>query len=541
MIRITSEESGFWWRSLKAVSLAGIAAATLVFGAGEAAAQAKSTLRIKASGDIAQIDPLFSTSYPTRDMAYLIWDTLFALDAQFQPQPQMVETHTLSADKLTYDFTLRDGLKFHDGAPVRPADAIASIKRWMGKDSLGLEIGKRLASLEVTGDKSFRLTLKEPFPQVLMGLGRMTAYPLFVMPERLANVPIGTKLPEVIGSGPFKLVANEWVPGVKFVVERFADYVPRKESPSNLAGGKVAKVDRIERLTIPDETSAVNALLAGELDFVAEVPTDLMPLIERNKDIAFGLKPQLGKSVQIVLNHTLPPLDNIKIRQAVQAALSQQDFMTTLFGNRKEVYTLCPAIFMCGGPYETDANSARYMNKNIELAKQLMKEGGYDGTPIVYMHPTDGKLQMDGGAVLVDSLRKAGFNVRDDLIDTATMFSRRNNKGPISAGGWNMFLTAFGGDALMDPLTNPYVTGACDKAFVGWPCDKELQDAWQAFLNADGVDARKAAAAKVQARSNEIVTFIPMGQYSDYAAWNKKVTGMIDSPVLLYWNVEKKN
>ncbi len=179
-------------------------------------------------------------------MAYLIWDTLFALDAKFQPQPQMVETYTLSADKLTYDFTLRDGLKFHDGAPVRPADAIASIKRWMGKDSLGLEISKRLASLESTGDKSFRITLKEPFPQVLMGLGRMTAYPLFVMPERLANVPIGTKLPEVIGSGPFKLVANEWVPGVKFVVEKFADYVPRKEAPSNLAGGKVAKVDRIE-------------------------------------------------------------------------------------------------------------------------------------------------------------------------------------------------------------------------------------------------------------------------------------------------------
>jgi peptide/nickel transport system substrate-binding protein len=528
-------------RGIKAAAFASVAAIALFCGSVTATAQTKSTLRIKGSGDIAQIDPLFSTSYPTRDMAYLIWDTLFALDASYQPQPQMVDTYTISNDNLVYEFVLRDGLKFHDGAPVRSADAIASIKRWMGKDSLGLEIAKRLSGIEAINDKSFRIVLKEAFPQVLHGLGRMTAYPLFVMPERLANVPIGTKLPEVIGSGPFKLVANEWVPGVKFVVERFADYVPRKEPPSNLAGGKVAKVDRIERITVPDETSAVNALLAGELDFVAEVPTDLMPLVERNQNIAYGLRPQLGKSVQIVLNHTLPPLDNIKIRQAVQAALSQQDFMTTLFGNRKEVYKLCAAIFMCDGPYETDANSARYMNKNVELAKRLLKEGGYDGTPIVYMHPTDGKLQMDGGAVLVESLRKAGFNVRDDLIDTATMFSRRNNKGPVSAGGWNMFLTAFGGDALMDPLTNPYVTGACEKAFVGWPCDAELQAAWQSFLVAGSPAARKEAAIKIQARSNEIVTFIPMGQYSDYAAWSKKVTGMIDSPILLYWNVEKKN
>jgi peptide/nickel transport system substrate-binding protein len=515
-----------------------LAAATVLSAAMTFSAHAENVLRLRDVGDIQQMDPLLSTNYPMRDMAYLIWDTLFAMDANFQVQPQMVDTYTMSPDGKTYDFTLRKGLTFHDGAPVTPADVIASINRWMGKDSLGQEISKRLDKIEATGQTSFRIVLKEPFGQLLNGLGRMTAYPLFIMPERIAKTPIGEKLPALIGSGPFKFV--EWQPGVKFVVEKFAGYIPRSEPPSNLAGGKIAKVDKIERITIPDDTSAVNALLAKEIDFMTEVPSDQLALIEADPDMVTEPRPLLGKSIQIVLNHTQPPLNNEKVRQAVQLALNQQDFMTTLLGDRKELYKLCPAIFMCGGPYETDVNSARYMNQNPEKAKALLKEAGYDGTPITFLHPTDQLLQRDMGTVLVQALRNAGFTVDDRQMDLATMFSRRNNKGTPAEGGWNMFLTAFGGDAMMDPLTNPYVTGACDKAFVGWPCDPELQARWKTFLLADSPAARKEAAIKIQDRSNEIVTFIPMGQYSGKSGWSKSLSGMIQSPLQIYWNIEKK-
>lgn len=515
-----------------------LAAATVLSLTLNVAAKADNVLRIRDVGDIQQMDPLLSTNYPMRDMSYLLWDTLFAMDANFEVKPQMVDTFTTSADGKTYDFTLRSGLVFHDGAPVTSADVIASVNRWMGKDSLGQEIGKRLDKIEATGTTSFRIVLKEPFAQLLNGLGRMTAYPLFIMPERIAKTPIGEKLPALIGSGPFKLV--EWQPGVKFVVEKFAGYVPRSEPASNLAGGKIAKVDRIERITIPDDTSAVNALLAKEIDFVTEVPYDQIPLLEADPELTVSSKPLLGKSVQIVLNHTQPPLDNIKVRQAVQLALNQQDFMVTLLGERKELYKLCGAIFMCDAPYETDVNSDRYMKSDADKAKALLQEAGYDGTPITFLHPTDQQFQRDMGTVLVQALRKAGLAVDDRQIDLATMFSRRNNKGTPAEGGWNMFLTAFGGDAMMDPLTNPYVTGACEKAFVGWPCDPELQARWNAFLLADSQPARKDAAVKIQERANEIVTFIPMGQYYGVSAWNKSVDGMIKSPLHLYWNVEKK-
>lgn len=514
-----------------------ISLAALLSCAGLGVAQADSVLVLRDVGDIQQMDPLASTNYPMRDMSYLLWDTLFAMDENFEVQPQMVGAFSVSEDGLTYEFTLRDGLRFHDGAPVTTVDVIASIERWMTKDSLGLQISQRLASMEAIDDSSWRIVLNEPFGQLLNGLGRMTAYPLFIMPERLAKTPIGEKLPDLIGSGPFKLA--EWRPGVVFAVEKFQEYVPRDEPPSNLAGGKVAKVDRIERVTIPDDMSAVNALLSGEIDMVTEVPYDAIALLEGEDSLTFEPRPMLGKSVQIVLNHTQPPFDNIKIRQAVQLALSQEDFMLTLLGDRSDLYEICPAIFMCGAPYETDANSARYMTEDFEASKALLAEAGYDGTPITFLHPIDQQFQRDMGTILVDKLRKGGFEVDDRQIDLATMFSRRSNNGPISEGGWNMFLTAFGGDAMMDPLTNPYVTGACENAFVGWPCDEELQANWRAFLMAGDGDERAAAAVKIQERSNEIVTFVPMGQYFGVSAWNTSLSGLIASPLQIYWNIEK--
>ena len=465
------------------------------------AAQAESVLKIRDSGDIVQIDPLFSTAYPARDMAYLIWDTLFSMDGDLVPQPQMVGDYSISDDKLVYEFTLRDAQVFHDGAPVTSVDVIASINRWFKKDSLGGEIQKRLASLEAINENSFRITLTEPFGQVLNGLGRMTAYPLFI--------------------------------------EKNDAYVPRTEAADNLAGGKTPGVDRIERIVFPDNVSAANALIAGEIDYMSAAPTEFFSLMA-DAGIVTKQLPLPGASVQIVLNHTIPPFDNIKIRQAFQYAINQTEILTALYGDA-DVWQTCPAIFMCGSPYETDVNSERYMNQDFNKARALLEEAGYDGTEVAYMHPTNGRLWNEGGTVIIAALREAGFNVRDDVMESSTLFSRRNNKGPVSEGGWNAFHTAFNGDAMQDPLTNPYVTGACEDAFVGWPCDDQLQANWQEFLAASSAEERKAASVKIQDRANEIVTFITGGQFGYTSAWSPKVSGVVEGNVLVYWNITKED
>lgn len=506
--------------------------------ASPAFAQTK-TIKAVMHSDLKVLDPIWTTANIVRNHGYMVWDTLFAMDEKLVARPQMVDTFSLSPDKLTYTFTLRDGLKWHDGKPVTSEDCIASLKRWGARDTLGLKLLSFVAGFEPVDDRTFRIVLKEPYGLVIDSLAKPGGSTPLMMPKRIAETDPAKQISEFVGSGPFIFKADEWKPGEKTVYVKNPDYKPRAEPASGLAGGKVAKVDRVEWLAIPDHQTAVNALLAGEIDYVSAVPPELLPVLQADPDIQWAKAPILGKNFQVIINHTQPPFNDVRMRQALQYLVNQQDMMTAIFGNRKDLYEICGALFMCGGPYATDIGSERFLNPSVDKAKELIKAAGYDGTPIVYLHPMDGKIQRDGGTILVAAMRKAGLVVEDVQMDTATMFTRRTNKGTPKEGGWNVFMTGFAGDALMDPLTNPFMTGACEKAWIGWPCDAEMQKLWQDFLLAGNDAQRREIAIKLQAKANEIVTYIPIGQYNDISAWRKNVSGMVPGPILTLWNVQK--
>ena len=228
--------------------------------------------------DLRIIDPGFTTAYITRDHGYMVYDTLLATDSNFKIQPQMAEWK-ISDDKLTYTFTLRDGLKWHDGAPVTAEDCVASLKRWGKADGMGQKLMDFTASIEATDAKTITLKLKEPYGLVLESLGKPSSLVPFMMPKRMAETPAGQQITEQIGSGPFKFVQAEFQPGVKAVYEKNTDYVPRKEPPSWTAGGKVVKVDRVEWITMADAQTAVNALQSGDIDFMENPSFDLVPVL----------------------------------------------------------------------------------------------------------------------------------------------------------------------------------------------------------------------------------------------------------------------
>ena len=224
------------------------------------------TLKIIPHADLKNTDPIWTTAYITRNHGYMIYDTLFSLDADLQPQPQMVDTWTVSDDGLIYTFTLRDGLRWHDDAPVRAADCVASIRRWGKRDGMGQKLLEFTQSLTVVDDRTFTLTLTEPYGLVLESLGKLSSNVPFMMPERLATTDAFTQISESIGSGPFVFVKDEWIPGSKVVYVRNPAYVPRPEPPSFAAGGKRVHVDRVEWLYIPNPATAQAALAAGEVD-----------------------------------------------------------------------------------------------------------------------------------------------------------------------------------------------------------------------------------------------------------------------------------
>src|SRR4051794_25603414 len=193
------------------------------------------TLRFVPQANLANFDPIWGTQYVVRNAAAMVWDTLYGIDASFQPQRQMVESEQVSDDGTIWTFKLRSGLKFHDGEPVLSKDVVASLNRWAVRDPMGLMIKALQQELTAVDDRTFKWVLKQPFPKLLFALGKNNAPVAFIMPERIAQTDPFKQISEYIGSGPLKFAKSEWVPGAKAVFEKFTDYVPRQEKPSWMA------------------------------------------------------------------------------------------------------------------------------------------------------------------------------------------------------------------------------------------------------------------------------------------------------------------
>ncbi len=512
-------------------------AAVLAVGLAAAAHAQNSTLKFVPYADLKLIDPLWTTTTVTNNHALMIYDVLFALDSKFQPQPQMVETYTASADGLTHTFTLRAGLKFHDGAPVTSADAVQSLKRWGQRDEEGKVIMARTAELKAVDARTFTWVLKERFAGLLDALAKSAAAAPYVMPERVAKTDAFTQITENVGSGPFKFATAEWQPGNKIVYTKNADYVPRSEPANMLAGGKVAKVDRVEWLVIPDGAAIVGALDKGEVDMVEVPQADLVPILRKNTDVVVKSINALGSMVIIRPNMLYPPFNNPKAREALLYLNDQNDYMNAI-GVTPEEWVTCASFFYCGTQYESKAGNLPTGKPDYEKAKKLMAEAGYKGETVVVLHPTD---HPTAGAALLTAanLKKIGVNVELQALDWATLGSRRTNKGEPTKGGWSIFHTRWDG-LLSSPLSLVPMSGACDKAWFGWYCDETIEKMRADWLNAPDKETQKKLIDQMQLRMAQTAPYVNTGLLNQPAAWRKNVEGVLVTPALALWNISKK-
>src|SRR6266436_2563191 len=291
------------------------------------------TLRFVPQANLANFDPIWGTQYVVRNAAALVWDTLYGVDIELQPQRQMVEAEEVTADGLTWTFRLRPGLKFHDGEPVLAKDVVASLSRWAKRDAMGLMILGIQNELAAIDDRTFRWAIKQPFPKLLLGLAKIGTPCCFIMPERIAKTDPFQQISEYVGSGPMKFVRNEWVPGAKAVFERFTGYVPRPEPASWLAGGKRMLLDRIEWVVMPDPATASAALQNGEVDWWEDAIADLVPLLRKNRNVVVDIADPLGNIGSFRMNHLHPPFNDVRARRAILTAMSQEDYMRAVVGD----------------------------------------------------------------------------------------------------------------------------------------------------------------------------------------------------------------
>src|ERR1700722_19700747 len=271
-------------------------------------------LRYIPNAGLSTLDPIWTTALVAGIHGYMVFDTLYGLDDVGQSRPQMCAGHDVSTDGLTWTFTLRDGLAFHDGERVLAKDCAMSVRRWGSRDSFGQPLLAATNDIETIDDRRFRIQLKRPFSQMLYGLA---ARGCFMMPERMAKTPGTEQIREAVGSGPFRFLPDQWVSGVSAAYARFDGYVPRQEPPSFLAGGKVVNVPRVEWVVQPDPGTAAAALQKGEVDWL-EVPLiDLCPKLRRSPGVQVAVNDPFGWPLVLALNHVQPPFNNPKLRRAL--------------------------------------------------------------------------------------------------------------------------------------------------------------------------------------------------------------------------------
>ena len=497
------------------------------------------TLRLIAQADLRVLDPIWTTATITRNYGYMIYDTLFALDSDFAPRPQMIDRWTVSDDKLTYTFTLRDGLKFSDGQPVRSADCIASLKRWSERDTLGQSLAEAVADYQLVDDKSFSIILKKPFPLLLAALAKPDSNVPFIMPQRVAETSANEQIKDTTGSGPFAFVKDEWQPGHQAVFVKNPDYLPRNEPPSWAAGGKVVRVDRVVWLYLPDPSTAMAAFTAGETDWWESPPPDFYPLLAREPGVTLVQRDPFGFAGILRFNQLQPPFDNVKMRRALLYAVDQSAYMSALAGDPKYWHT-CYSFYSCGGSMASDAGAEPLKGpRDLGNAKDLIKDAGYSGEQVVLLDPTDFAVLHSLALVTADVLRRLGVNVEMQAMDWGTLLGRRASKAAIDQGGWNIFMTTFPGLAILDPAVNAPLRANGADAWFGWPDDPVIDKLRDAWLAAPTEAERKTIAVNLQREAFFSVPYIPLGEYAARTAFRSNLSGVDIGPALFMWNVSK--
>lgn len=513
-----------------------LAAAAVVLAAMAGPVQAETLTAVMHSG-LRMLDPIVSTAHITRDHGYMVYDVLVAGDGEGVVRPQMADW-SISDDKLVYTFTLRDGLRFHDGAPVTAADVVASLKRWGARDGAAAFLMAATAGIAAEGDDKVVWTLTEPFPLLLEVLAKPSSVPAFIMPARVAATPADQTITDYVGSGPFVFSSADFQPGVKVVYNRFDGYKPRSEPASGLAGAKVVNVDRVEWVTMPDNQTAISALMGGEVDLIENVQIDLLDILKSSPDVTVETRDPLGYQVFARMNFKHPPFNDVRLRRAAMAALGQEQVMATLIGN-PDYYKLCGAIFGCGTPLGSEAGSESLKaGGDPARARQMLTEAGYDGTPVVIMQATDLGTVGTAPVVIAAALREAGFKVDLQAMDWQTLVSRRASQKPPAEGGWNIFTSFISGIESNTPLINPILPSTGDTGWFGWANDPELEALRAAYLKADGLEAQKAVAHRIQEHVLDQVIFVPLGNYPFVQARSNRLTDMLPTAVPVFWNLK---
>ena len=387
--------------------------------------------------DLKIVDPIWTTAYMSRNYGYMVYDTLFAMNSKGEVKPQMVDMHTVAADGLSIDFKLRDGLMFHDGAPVTSNDVIASIKRWGAKDAMGQKM-TCVKEMKATGDSTFTFMLNgQPVWSFKRSANHRPMCRSSCLRVSLQRRRVSKSLSTLVPA--LRVPERRVETGDKAEFAKFEKYVPRSEPGDGLTGGKVVHVDKVVWKVIRDQQTKMNALSKGEIDVIESPSHDLLPLMDKDPNIKLVDLNPFGFQYTFRYNHLHPPFDNPKIRAALLYAFSQKTSCKRLSATRP---TTSSAKRCSSAAHRWQASFEDKFESNFKKAREMIKEAGYDGTPVVLMHSAD--LAVLANLAPVAKSHGKGWPQGRHVHGLANLVARRNKQDKPNEGGWNAFIPGMG-------------------------------------------------------------------------------------------------
>ncbi|MCQ4159898.1 ABC transporter substrate-binding protein [Roseomonas sp. GC11] len=503
------------------------------------AAQGQRALTFIPQADLAVLDPVWTTAYVTRNHGYMVFDTLFGLDAHLRPVPQMAEGAAVEEEGKVWRIRLRPGLRFHDGEAVLARDCVASIRRWGRRDAFGQALMAATDEISAADDRTILFRLKAPFPLLPHALGKAPSLMCAIMPERLAQTDAFTQVTEMVGSGPFRFRAEERVPGAQVVYEKFAGYVPREGGAPGWTGGpKVVHFDRVTWKVVPDAATAGAALQSGEADWWEYPLHDLLPALARGRGVKVEISDPTGMIPTMRMNTLTKPFDNPAIRRALLGAIEQADFMQAQVGDDPRMYRTGVGVFCPGTPMANEAGLAALTGpRDLGAVRKAIREAGYQGEKVVMLAGQDVPNVKNACDLAADMMRRVGLEVDYQAVDWGTVIQRRASREPTEKGGWSCYCSSWGGIDHLDPAGHLMLRG--NGSFFGWPSSERLEALRGQWFAAPDLAAQKAVAEAIQRQALEVdVPYLPFGQYIQPTAYRSDLQGVLPG-FATFWNVRR--
>ncbi|MGH7277721.1 MAG: ABC transporter substrate-binding protein [Candidatus Rokuibacteriota bacterium] len=429
------------------------------------------TIRAAMAGPPPTLDWISSFAAQTRDLGVYLYESLVTIDDNYDVAPQLASSWTASPDGRTYTFHLRKGVKFHDGSPMTSADVAASFDRFLAVSPRKADL-KMVKSTRAVDSHTFEVTLSEPSAAFVP----LMAYPgpaVAVMPKKVIDGVAAGKLPTsgVIGTGPYRLA--EWTPDKHVHLQRFADYSPSPGEPSGYAGRRLACVEHIYFVPVPEVSSRAAGLESGSYDYVQNLQAEAYKRLNAMPGMqAVIIKPYY--LVAMHLNTQNGPLKEWKLRRAIQVGLNQEEVMLTSAGD-PALFRLDPSIFFKEQFWHSAIGANRYNERNVAQARQLIKESGYDGSPIRINTASNFQWLYLAALTTESQLRQLGLNTKLQSYDYPTMidiFRKKRDAWDISYNGFSIrtdpggFTFVFHSSSGYQPYASKDVDSLLDRALV---------------------------------------------------------------------------